>query len=148
MTLVDTLREDAKNALKSGDSSRAGVLRFLLSEIYNKAKEKQAHGKNPELSDEETIQVLQKEFKRRSEAIGLFKKGGREDLVKKEEGELEIIQKYIPKLFSAAEIEQIIDGAIARVGKNFNAVTQEVMKETRGRADGRSVIELIKKKIG
>ena len=147
MTLGEKLKEDLKNAFKGGDKLKTAVLRFLLSEIQNKEKEKQAQGKKPELADDEVVQALQKEFKKRREAIGLFKKGGREDLVASEEAELALIEEYVPKQLTREEAQAIVLGVISRGAADFNSVMKEAMKEMKGRADGKMVGEIIKERI-
>ena len=139
------LREDLKTALLGGDKERAGVLRFLLAEIHNKEKEKQAGEQS--LSEEEAISVLQKEMKKRKEAVELFKKGGRDDLIKKEEAEIAVIESYLPKQLTPAEIKAVIDKIFESGSKDFNSLMREAMKELKGRADGRVVSELVKEKL-
>lgn len=141
------MREDLNVSLKSGAKERAGVLRLLLAELYNKKKEKQGTGKEPVLNDDETMAVLQKEAKKRRESIDLFKKGQREDLVKKEEGELAIIGEYLPKTMEPEEIKAVINALFEKGLKDFNSLMKEAMKELKGRADGKLVGEIIKEKL-
>lgn len=147
MNISERLREDLNSSLKKGNRDRAGVLRMLLSELYNKEKDKQAKGEKPILGDDEAIVVIQRESKKRKEAIELFKKGGRDDLVKKEESELEVVNEYLPKELGRDEVAAVIDGIIAKGLGEFNLLMKEAMKELKGRADGRLVAELIKEKI-
>ena len=145
--LTDRLREDLKISLKSGKSERAGILRLFISETNNKQKEKfGAEAKT--LSDEDVVAVLQKEAKKRREAIELYKKGGRADLVKKEEVELVILAEYLPKALSSAEIEAVINKLHAGGFTEFNALMKEAMKELKGKADGKTVGDIIKAKLG
>lgn len=145
--ILARLNEDLKNALKSEDSQKAAVLRFLLAQIKNKEIEKRA-GLNKELSDEEIIEVLQKEVKKRKEAIELFKKGGREDLVLKEEAELRIISEYLPPPMSKEEVEAAVQNIINKGMNNFNEVMKEATKLLRGRVDGKALVEIVKEKLG
>jgi|SRR3989344_457946 len=144
MNLKENIKVDLTAALKNGNKEKAGVLRFVLSEIQRKEKDKQGQSKPPELTDEEIIQVIQKEFKKRREAIDLFKKGGRADLVKKEEVELVFIEGYIPRQMSSEEIRAVIDKIFSQGNTDFNSLMRETMKELKGRADGGRVAELIK----
>ena len=144
MSLKENLQSDLKVSLKSGDAMKAGVLRFVLSEVQNKEKEKQGQGKPPLLTDDEARDVLQKEFKKRREAISLFKKGGREDLVTSEETQLTVIEAYIPKQLDKSEIQAIIEKLISGGCTDFNLLMKEAMKEMKGRVDGKLVIELIR----
>ncbi|OGZ53581.1 MAG: hypothetical protein A3B25_00565 [Candidatus Ryanbacteria bacterium RIFCSPLOWO2_01_FULL_48_26] len=146
MSLKENLQSDLKVSLKAGDKIKTGVLRFVLSEVQNKEKEKQGQGKPPELVDEEVSQVIQKEFKKRREAIRLFKTGGREDLVASEEAELAIIEAYIPKQLDQDEIRAVIDKLVSRGFADFNSLMKEAMKEMKGKADGKLVTELVKER--
>ncbi len=147
MSLKENLQSDLKVSLKSGNTIKTGVLRFVLSEVQNKEKEKQGQGKPPELADDEVSQVIQKEFKKRREAISLFKKGGREDLVAQEETELAVIEGYIPKQMDRGEIQAVIEKLMSKGFSDFNSLMKEAMKEMKGRADGKLVMELIKERI-
>jgi uncharacterized protein YqeY len=108
-----------------------------------------AQGK--ELSEEEVIDVLSKEAKKRKESLELFKQGGREDLAEKEQQELNIITSYLPAVLSEDEVLGIIDKAITEVGaegmQDMGKVMGKVMPEVKGRADGKAVQELVKKKL-
>lgn len=147
MTLKDRFNEDLKTALKSGDGNRVQVLRFLLAQLHNREIEKHGTGKDSELTDEETIQVLQKEAKKRREALDLFRKGGRDDLVKKEGRELEVVHGYLPKPLTREEIGKIVEELVSTGLRDFNALMKETMKQVAGRSDGRTVGELIREKI-
>ncbi|MBU6500681.1 MAG: GatB/YqeY domain-containing protein [Patescibacteria group bacterium] len=146
MSLVDRIKEDVKASLKSGASARAGVLRLLLAELLNKEKEKFG-GTGGNLEDADAIAVLQKEAKKRKDAIELFRKGQREDLEEKDEAELKIVGEYLPQPMSVGEIGSIIDGVIAKGASDFNSIMKEAMKELKGRVDGRVVGNIIKEKI-
>ncbi len=148
MSLKEKLQSDLIVSLKAGDKLKTGVLRFVLSEVQSKEKEKQGQGKPPELGDEEVGQVLLKEFKKRREAIRLFKTGGREDLVASEEAELAIIEQYIPKQLDQSEIRAVVDKLVSRGLTDFNSLMKEAMKEMKGRADGKLVTEIIQTRIG
>jgi len=147
MSTHDSIKENLTAALKGGEKERAGVLRLLLAELNNKQKEK--FGGNPKpLADEDALVVLQKEAKKRREAIELFKKGNRDDLVKKDEAELRIIEEYLPKQLSREEIVAVVEKLTAEGGKNFNSLMKAAMAELKGRADGKTVREVIKEKLG
>ncbi|MEK7568343.1 MAG: GatB/YqeY domain-containing protein [Patescibacteria group bacterium] len=147
--LLGKIKEDLKNALKSGDDFTVGVLRFILSSVHNKEIEKRSGGGEPALSEEETIDVFMKEVKKRKEAAEIFLKGGRDDLASKELKESEIIQKYLPEQLSEEEVVKIAATAVERVGakdvKDFGRVMAEAMKELKGRADAKTVSEAVKK---
>jgi hypothetical protein len=148
MSLLQRITDDLKIAMKSGDRARVDVLRFTLAGLQGAEKDKYAKHPGVPLSDEEAVAVLQKEVKRRKEAIELFKKGNRADLVNKEEADLAVIAEYVPKGLSAEEIEKVVDGLKAKGFSDFNSLMREAMKEVAGRADGRTVGEIVKRKLG
>jgi len=149
--LYQKITEDLKTAMKAGKEFEAGVLRFLLSSLHNKEIEKKGKGLEPTLSDEEVIEVLSREAKKRKEAIEIYIKGGRNDLVEKETKELEIIKQYLPEQLSEEEIEKIVVATIEKIGakdiKDLGRVMGEVMKELKGKADAKLVSEIVKKRI-
>ncbi|RJQ29852.1 GatB/YqeY domain-containing protein [Candidatus Parcubacteria bacterium] len=147
MSLKERLSGDAKNALKSGERDRADVVRFLLSQVHNREIEKHGLGKGEELTDEEALQVLQKEAKRRREAIELFRKGGRDDLVAKEEKELSFLEAYLPQALSKDEIRAIVSEFLENGTREFNALMRETMKKVAGRGDGRIVSEVVREAL-
>jgi uncharacterized protein YqeY len=146
MSTHNKIREDLTVALKNGAKDRAGVLRLLLAELHNKEKEKPADKQS--LTEEETIAVLKKEVKKRKEAAELYRKGKREDLAKKEEGEIAVIGEYLPPELGVEEVKSVVGGLIEKGFKDFNSLIRESMKELKGRADGRIVSEVIKEKLG
>lgn len=156
MALIEELRADSIQALKGGDSFRLETIRFLLSGIHNAEIEKRTQVGEGDLTDEEVVSVLNKEAKKRKEAIEIYAGAGRKDLEEKETRELEIIKSYLPKELTAAEIESVIDKALAarsdsetrRAGpKPFGEIMKEVMKEVAGRADSKTVSDLVKEKL-
>ncbi len=151
MSLKEKLNTDLKDAMKSGDSFRTGVLRMLSSILHNKEIEKKGKGLKPALSEEEVIEVLAKEAKKRKEAMEISSKAGRADLSEKEAKELEIIKKYLPEQLGEEEVEKIVKAAIEKVGvkdvKDFGKVMAEAMKELKGRADASLVSEMVKKNL-
>ena len=144
MSLLEKVKGDATGALKQGSRERADVLRYLLAQIHN--REIELRGKP--IGDPDVLDVFAKEAKRRREAIELFKKGGRADLVKKEEGELAIIMEYLPAQLDRAAVEQVVDRLIKGGASDFNAVMREAMKELKGKADGTLVGDVVKAKLG
>jgi len=147
MALYQKLNDDLKGAMKSGQKDRLEVLRFVLSGVNSAKKEKEAKTPGMELTDDEVIAILQKEAKRRKEAVELFKQGKRDDLVAKEEADLAVIYEYLPKELSRGEIEKIVDDVKAAGASDFNSVMRETMKLVKGRADGKAVGEVIKAKL-
>ena len=146
MTIEERLNQDMKTALKSNDKVRLETIRLLRSQIHNAGITK---GK--ELSEEEVLEVMAKEVKKRKESIKMFEDGGREDLVEKETQEMEIISSYLPEPLNEKELETIVSEAIKETGaesmRDMGKVMAVVMPKTKGRADGKQVQELVKKKL-
>ncbi len=146
MSLKDRLIQDMKEAMKARDQLRLSTLRLLISEIKN--KEIEAKG---ELKDEDILAIIQKAVKQRQDSIAQYEKGGRQDLADKEKAELEILKAYLPEELSREEILEIIDQAIAATGasspKEMGKVMREVMPKVKGRADGKVVNELVRKRL-
>lgn len=139
---------DLKTAMKSADPETVGVLRLLLTAIKNKEIAKRGQTGNEELTDDEVVQALLTEAKKRKDAVELFLKGGRVDLAQKEEKELTILQRYLPRQLTPAEIEQAIEKIISALpAKEFGPAMKEVMKELKGKADAKVVTEILKKKL-
>jgi uncharacterized protein len=148
MALTQKLNDDLKATMKGGDKARREVLRYLLSLVQNAEKDKYAKQPGVPLADDEVVAVLQKEAKRRKEAVELFRQGERDDLVRKEEGDLAVIYEYIPKGLSPEEIGRMVDELKAKGANDFNSLMRETMKLAKGRADGKAVGDIIRKKLG
>ena len=146
MQLQDKLFEDMKTAMKSGDKISLETIRMLRSQIKNASL-----SKSDELTEEDILGVLSKEAKRRKESIGLFKQGGRNDLVEQETLELEIISSYLPEALSEKELENIVINAIRETGaesmSDMGKVMSVVMSKIKGRADGSAVQALVRQKL-
>jgi len=162
MNLKDTINEDIKSAMKSGLNDEASALRFLNSVIKNKELEKRNRlskegrplaelEKLSELIDEEVINVILGEIKKRKESIAQYKKGGREDLAEKEMSELEILKKYVPEEMPEGELRSIIRKKITEIDgatmKDFGKIMGLVMAEVKGRAEGGAVKKIIEEEI-
>ena len=147
MSYFERLTEDMKAALKAGDKDRLSVIRLVRGQIKDGAIDKRA-----DLTEEEEIAVLANAQKKRRESIEAYTQGGRMDLVEKEQKELEIIQSYLPAQLSPEETAHIIDAAIQETGaqsmKDLGKVMSFVLAQVKGRADGRQVNELVRKKLG
>lgn len=162
MNLKGIINEDIKSAIKSGLNDEASALRFLNSVIKNKELEKRNRlskegrplaelSKLSELIDEEVINVILGEIKKRKESIAQYEKGGREDLVKKEAAELEILKKYVPSEISEEELRSVVKKKIAEIGKvtmkDFGKMMGSVMSEVKGRAGGELVKKIIEEEL-
>lgn len=148
MTLTERISEDLKQAMKSGDKLRLETLRMIRAGMI----ELQKRGTGSEPTPEEEVQVLQSGIKKRKESIEFFRQAGRTELVEKESKEIDIIAAYLPKQLTPEELERAVNAAIAQTGalsaKDFGKVMPLVMKEVKGKADGKAVQELVKKKLG
>ena len=147
MSYLERLTEDMKNAMKSGDKERLSTIRLLRGQIKDAQIDKRA-----DLTEEEEIAVLSNASKKRRESIEAYKNAGRMDLMEKEQKELSVIQSYLPAPLSAEEVALIVDKAIAETGaatmKDLGKIMPLVMAQVKGRADGRQVNELVRKKLG
>lgn len=147
MALLEQLKDDIKTAMKAGDRERLEVLRFVNSLLQNRAIEKRTAGESDVLTDEDVLEAMRKEVKRRKDAIELFRQGERADLVEKEEKEVAIIQAYLP----AAPTEEQIKAAIQQLRQEglsgFPVLMKEAMKRLKG-ADGNLVSKAVKESEG
>ncbi len=146
MNLLEKIESDLKKAMKASDTIRAETLKMLKSDLaYEKAKT----GK--ELTDEQMLEVVNRSAKRRRDSIKEFQKGNRQDLVDNETKELSIVEEYLPKQMSEAEIDKHITDKIAALGsvspKDIGRIMGEIMKELKGKADGSVVKSILSKKI-
>lgn len=143
MDLRENITEDMKSALRKGDKLKLVTLRGLVSEIKNVEI-----ARRQELGRDDIIEVVCREIKKRKEAICEFEKASRKDLVDKELSELHILESYLPPQLSEIEIRQIVVEAIekSKAGnlKEIGKVMSLVIPQTKGRADGRLVSEIVK----
>ena len=150
--LFEKINQDIKTAFKKGDDFYVGVLRMMIAAFKNKEIEKKGKGEKPELSDEEIIEILSKEAKKRKEATQIYSNAGRKDLADKELKEVLIIQNYLPAQAGSEEIEKIAAEAIKETNalshKDFGRAMAAAVKKLKGRAEPASIAELIKKKLG
>lgn len=152
MEVEKTIKQDLINALKNKEEEQISVLRLIKSAITNKEIEKRSKSKeSSELSEEEIIEVLASEAKRRKESIEAFKKGNRLDLVEKEKRELEIIQKYLPSQLSPEEIKKEVKKAIEEIKpggpSDFGKVMGILSQRLKGRADGKTIADILRKEL-
>lgn len=147
MTLQEKLTHDMRSAQKAGERDRAETLRFLLSELHNREIEKRSKGQEATLSDTETVEVLRREMKKRREAIDLYRRGGREDLLRKEEGEARLISEYLPASLGRNEIEAVVSELVAAGSREFGPLMKQAMERCGGRADGKTVAEIVREKL-
>jgi len=146
MSRIATIEDEIKEAMRARDGERRDALRLILNSLRNSEKELQRP-----LSDDEELQVLQRERKKRVEAAEAFRNGGREEQAQAEERELSILEEFMPEPLSEDEIEEIVDDAIAEVGATSMAhlgrVMADVMPQIAGRADGSVVSQIVREKL-
>jgi hypothetical protein len=146
--LVEKIYTDYKEAMKARDTLKSSVLSMLRAEILNVAVAK----KKDTLDDAEVVTVIKKQIKQRQDSIEQFTKGGREEMAKKEEQEMQILKGYLPAELSEADVMKIVDEAVAATGaqgmKDMGKVMKEVLARTSGQADGKLVSDLVRKKLG
>ena len=146
MTLIEEIEDELKDAMKARDAERRDALRLILNSLKSSQKELQRP-----LSEEEELQVLQRERKRRVEAADAFRTGGREEQAAAEERELEVLEEFMPEPLSEDEIDEIVDDVIAEVGATSMAdlgrVMADVMPQIAGRADGSQVSQVVREKL-
>jgi len=146
VSLIEEIEDELKDAMRERDAERRDALRLILNSLKNSQKELQRP-----LSEEEELQVLQRERKKRVEAAEAFRSGGREEQAEAEERELEILEEFMPEPLSEEEIEEIVDDVIAEVGATSMAdlgrVMADVMPQVAGRADGSQVSQIVREKL-
>ena len=146
MSRIETIEVELREAMKARDAERRDALRLILNALKGSQKELQRP-----LSEDEELQVLQRERKRRVEAAEAFRAGGREEQAESEERELEILEEFMPEPLSEEDIEEIVDDAIAEVGATSMAdlgrVMADVMPQIAGRADGSVVSQIVREKL-
>ncbi|HYZ76103.1 MAG TPA: GatB/YqeY domain-containing protein [Gaiellaceae bacterium] len=146
MSLIERLEGELRDAMRARDDERRDALRLLLLSLRGAEKELQRP-----LHDDEELQVLQRERKRRIEAAEAFRAGGRTEQAEAEEGELRVLAEFMPEQLDEEELEEIVDSAIAEVGatsmRDFGRVMADVMPQVSGRADGSVVSQLVREKL-
>ncbi|MFA5145871.1 MAG: GatB/YqeY domain-containing protein [Candidatus Omnitrophota bacterium] len=143
MALYKRIEEDAKEALKKNDPVRLSVLRMVIAAIRMLEIEK----KSGPVADDDILAIVQRQIKQHKESIEQFTKGNRQDLVDKEAKELAILQSYMPAQLPEEEVLKIIKDAIAETGaaakSDAGKVIKAVMAKAKGRADGKTVNQLV-----
>ncbi len=138
MSLRDQIQVDIAVAMRGGDSLRRDVLRMTVSAAYNLEKKNQKP-----LTEDEFLTVLSREVKTRRESVDAFSKAGRQDLVDKEQSEIDILAEYLPRALTQVEVDALIAEAVAATGassaRDLGKVMGWLSPRTRGRADGKVV---------
>lgn len=152
MSITERLKSDVKEALKAGEKLRLSVLRMLQARILEREVElRSERGRDYHLMDEETLEVLAGYAKQRRQSIESYSQGGREDLASREREELAVVESYLPRALSEAEIETVVDRAIEEAGaaglKDLGTVMKAVMAQVKSSADGKLVNQIVKRRL-
>ena len=147
--LQERIAKDLEVAFRAKETTRVETLRLLAAALHNKEIEKRGKGKDAVLSEEEVMEVIAKEVKKRKEAAALYVQGGRKDLADKEESELRVLEIYLPAQMGETEIQKVVQNVVARMQgeKNFGKLMGEAMKELKGKADATKVSVLLKAEL-
>jgi uncharacterized protein YqeY len=145
MTLQERLSQEIKSAMLAKDADRLSTLRLLKSVIGYVLVER----KTETLLDADFIGLVQKEVKKRRDAIDQYEKGGRPELADKEKKEIPILEAFLPKALSSEELEQLVKATIQETGamskKDMGPVIKAVQAKAAGRADGKTISGLVGK---
>ena len=146
MSLIARIQEELDPAAAGAGHAHRDALRLILSSLQSAEKELQRP-----LNDQEELQVLQRERKKRVEAEEAFRTAGREEQADAEDFELEVLEEFMPEPLSEEELEEIVDDAIAENGatslSDLGRVMADVMPQVAGRADGSAVSQLVREKL-
>jgi uncharacterized protein YqeY len=145
--LETRLRADVQNAQRQRDQVLLDTLRmalnaFHLEEIARTDRDNPNHGKA--LTEQDRLAILDKQVKQRNEAAALFRQGNRPELAEKEEREASILQVYLPARLTDDELRQIVSKLVEANGRDFKKVMPLAAKETKGRADGSRVQQIVR----
>lgn len=143
MSLLETLKSDMIKAMKARDKDTLSVVRMLKAAVQNEQIEV-----GHDLTPDEEISVLNREYKQRKESLAEFKKAGRDDLIEKTTAEMKVVEKYLPQQLSADEVKakvaEVIKEQNATSMKDFGKVMGAAMKALKGQADGQLVNKTVK----
>ena len=149
MTFQARIDQDIKAAMMARETAKLGVLRMLKTSLMNAAIEKGGAGST--LEDAEALAIVRKEVKKRQDSVEAFEKGGRPEMAASEKAEIELLNTYLPQQLSAAEVEALVQAAIAEAGatsrKEMGAVMKLVNEKAAGRADGRTLSAEVQKQL-
>ena len=146
MTLIERIEQEVKDAMLAREGDRRDALRLILSSLKSAEKDLLRP-----LTDDEALQVMQRERKKRVEAAEAFRAAGREAQAEKEDAELDVLEEFMPEPLAEEELERIVDDAIAENKatsmRDMGRVMADVMPQIAGRADGSAVSQLVREKL-
>ena len=148
MSLLNSLNDELKEAMRAKDSLKLEALRAIKSAVL---LAKTATAGDVDLTEEEEIKLLQKLVKQRKDSAVIFKEQNRDDLATPEEAQARVIAQFLPDQLSQQEIEQIVDEIVAKTGaqgmKDMGKVMGMASKEMAGKADGKTISTIVKQKL-
>ena len=144
--LKEKLLQDLKECMKEKNTVRKNVIQMVRASILQVEKDKQI-----EVNDDQILEIIAKESKKRKDSFADYEKSGREELIEQIKEEIEILAEYLPKPLTKEELEEIISSAIADTGatniKDMGKVMKEVKQRVGTRADGKTINEIVKEKL-
>jgi Uncharacterized conserved protein len=147
MTLQDRIESAMRDSMRARDERRTQTLRMAMSAAHNRQIEV-----GRALTDEDYVEILGKQVKQRRESIEAFRSGGREAMADNEEAEAAILAEFLPEPLSSGELESVVRAAIAETGAaspaDLGKVMAKVVPQTKGRADGKAVSDLVRRVLG
>lgn len=152
MTIKEQLNEKIKESMKAGTPDRTNVLRMTMTAIKNREIENRGKGIEGELAEDDVIDILMKEVKKRNESAEVYVQAGRQELADTELAEVAIIKEFLPEELSTEELDAIVSKAVVETGakdiKDMGKVMALINPQVKGRADSRAVSDMIKEKLG
>lgn len=149
--LKQQIQNSTNEALKAGDAFLVGTLRMVLAAILTKEKDKKYKEKlenDAQLSDEEVIDVISSEIKKRKDAIVLYEQGNRPELAEREKNEIDVLIKYLPEQLSEEELKKLVAESVASTGakemRDMGKVMADLNPKIKGKADGGTVSKIVK----
>ncbi|MBI5732736.1 GatB/YqeY domain-containing protein [Candidatus Jorgensenbacteria bacterium] len=150
-TLQEKINEDLTSALKQRETDRYETLRLLIAAIHNRVIEKRTKSGSDKLTDEEVLEIVKREVKKRKEAIEFYDKAGRDDRSNREKIEISVISVYLPTELDIDQIKKVVREIVSPLGglsdKDFGRVMGLVMKQLKGKADAQVVGGVVKEMI-
>ena len=152
MSLKETFQLEIKTAMQKKEVEKLSVLRMVLAAVINKEKQKRAKtGEECQLTDEEVLEVITSEAKKRKDSIEQFEKGNRQDLADQEKSELKILEEYLPEQMSEDEVRKIITDKIQELGvsgpQDIGKVMGAIMGQLKGKANGGLVNKIVQEEL-
>lgn len=150
-SILDRVKQDLTDAMRAQDDVRRRALRSLRAALANKEIEQRQEGDEGTLTGQEELAVVQKQVKQRRDSIEQYEEAGRDDLVQKEQEEIEVLEDYLPDRLRDEELSERLDAIIDEVGATSMAdmgpVMGRAMDELRGRVDGNRVREMVQDRL-